>query len=488
MPKNDPFFFTPRQLAEHLLLTYPQDYKVSPTQLKHSIILGNDVSGKVFLSAILRPNDLESMLGVGTLGARVWLWDEMTKMRRVSRGYSDWKKEKEAEKKAEKEAEAEEEGRARGSLQVPPVTAGGAKRRWAIESSSAESVSAKRQAMARRWAAVRTGPIPVNTDPTPESDSDSLAFYSDISVKKQEEEDEEGEDLSFIPSSQSATMATVTGAPTIRTESTDWDSDFQEVPPRPLPRPKGKLLKGKGNLSKKRALRPRSYNLQHLKTKLVDILDPENLEISEITIMLHAIREIPETDLYEEFIRAAKVTAGERGLPPSLLAMREDKKTVTFVHEMAAVYCSWILSKPYPLESLGPTDVERMAVFDFFLQFKVQFLNLLIPYENRRRSSSYASNNLRLYRTPTPTPIPTPVPTTIQTPVATVNSKRHWRQAKPNLVTSDLPPSTENTDRCPETGWSSRQRKWGETVVRKYRDSNKLRPNLKPHWHQRLTK
>lgn len=116
--------------------------------------------------------------------------------------------------------------------------------------------------------------------------------------------------------------------------------------------------------------------------------------------MLRAIREIPAEDIYGEIVRAARVTAGpgdwDGRLSPSSLAIKKGKETVDFVREIAAVYASWILSKPYPRSSLEPGDVERMANFESFLQFKVQFLNRLIPFEGRR--THFDSHN------PTPTP------------------------------------------------------------------------------------
>lgn len=398
-------------------------------------------------------------------------------MRRTSKGYSDWKNERQLEE---------------DNLKPGPT------KRRRISTGELEA-SAKRQALSSRWAAVRTAPLSLSSgdhDRATTGSSVSSPETLDFGRRICQEEEEEEEALSSIPSSRSTTIATssvaTTSVPTEMSEretTTDWDSDFRLEEP---PRPSSFLLKGKGSRSKKiatRALRPRSHNLRDLiKSELVDILDPEVLDTSEITIMLYAIREIPEDDLYEEFIRAAKVTAKEVGLPPSMLALKEDKETVKFVHEMAAVYSSWVLSKPYPLVSLNRQDVERIADFNLFLQFKVQFLNLLLPYDTRRRSSSFhAANSLYLGRTPTPTP--RSIPKASSKSWASRSHPSRLRHSEPNLVTSDLPSSAsiESVDRCPETGWSSRQREWGETVVKKYRDTNKSW-SRKPQQRLHLTK
>lgn len=473
---SDPYFFTPRQLAEHLLLTYPPDYKVSPAQLKHSVILANDVSGKVFLCAIPGPSELELILGVGTLGARVWLWDEVRKMRRMSAGYHSWERQKEAEDK-------EEQKRGLGvvSYLAPPplVVVGGDTKRKRDVGNSPAGPNAKRQAPASRWAAVRTAtasfPAPspsLSPAPTPIPDgSVTGSLSSEIFVLRRSLEDE---DASFAPSSRCVS----TTSPALETDILDSASETSCTP-----RPTGRSKKHVGDrlTTTPRPLRPRSYNQQNLPTlELVHILDPENLDVSEINIILRAIREIPVNDIYGEVIRAARVTAGDidGGLSPSILAIKEGKETVDFVREIAAVYASWILSKPYPPKSLEPGDVERMANFESFLQFEVQLLNLLIPYESRRRSTSYHTASTSTPNTQTPTPTPTPASST-WTPTPTP-SRALAPGSKSDLVVSDLsPPAPTEHDRCPE-GWSLKQRKWGEAVVKKYRGTHKSWINLKP--------
>ncbi|KAL0636500.1 hypothetical protein Q9L58_004550 [Maublancomyces gigas] len=435
----DPYFFTPRQLAEHLLLSYPPDYKVSPARLKHSVILGNDVSGKVFLCAIPGPSDLESMLGVETLGARVWLWDEIMKMRRTSAGYRSWRKQE--EERGELEEEEGEGKRGKGAGYLPVAVVSGTKRKREVETCPAS-----------RWAAVRTTPI---------SDG-STTGVSETHVFKKRLREADG-----------------TFAPSISTRT-----------------PTG----SKRNSPAVRPLRPRPYCLPNLpRTELGSILDPETLDASEITIMLRAIREIPAEDFYGEIVRAARVTAGpvdsHGKLPPSSLAIKEGKETIRFVREIAAVYASWILSKPYPLVSLEPGDVERMANFGLFLQFKVQFLNLLIPFESKLSTPGNTRNptptTAHTSRNPTPntarastptttdwtlrtsTPTPTVASTLASTltsiPTPTPKSAPHVHLAKSNLVGSDLAPQAPLTaaEHDPETGWSLNQRNWGGAVVKK---------------------
>lgn len=441
---RDPYFFTPRQLAEHLLLSYPPDYKVSPARLKHSVILGNDVSGKVFLCAIPGPSDLESMLGVETLGARVWIWDEIMKMRRMSAGYRSWRKQEEEER-----GEEEEGGkRDKGAGYLPVAVVSGTKRKREVETCPAS-----------RWAAVRTTAI---SDGSTTGVSETLVFRKGVGE----------EDGTFAPS---ISTRTPTGS--------------------------------KRNSPAARYLRPRLHCLPNLpRTELGSILDPETLDASEITIMLRAIREIPAEDFYGEIVRAARVTAGpvdsDGKLPPSSLAIKEGKETIRFVREIAAVYASWILSKPYPLVSLEPGDVERMADFGLFLQFKVQFLNLLIPFESKLSTPGNTRNptptTAHTSRDPTPTTAHTsrnPTPTTAHTstpttaswtlrtstptstlastltsiPTPTPRSAPHVHLVKSNLVGSDLAPLAPLTaaEHDPETGWSLNQRNWGGAVVKK---------------------
>lgn len=483
-PDADPYFFTPRQLAEHLLLTYPPDYKVSPAQLKHSVILANDVSGKVFMCAISGPGELEVILGVGTLGARVWLWDEIRRMRRMSVGYRCWERQREAEDREEQRRARDGDGDGDGgvgfgmitSYLTPPV--GDTKRKRDVGNSPAEHNAKRHQAPASRWAAVRTAPSPSPSPasspappPAPASIPDgsiASSLSSEIFVPRLEDEG-----ASFAPSSQRVS----TISPTVETDIPDSDSETSCTP-----RPRGHSRKHGDRLTvTPRPLRPRSYNQQNLPTlELVHILDPENLDISEINIILRAIREIPAGDIYGEVIRAARVTAGDIDgrLSPSTLAIKEGKEIVDFVREIAAVYASWILSKPYPPKSLEPGDVEKMASFESFLQFEVQLLNLLIPYESRRRSTSYHTATPASASTPnsTQTSISTPTPTSTWTSTPTPAS----HQTKSGLVVSDLspPPPTEH-DRCPE-GWSLKQRKWGEAVVKRYQGTHKSWINLKP--------
>lgn len=641
--QDDPFFYTPRQLAAHLLLTYPADYKVSPAQLKHSIIIGNDVSGKVLLCAVSKVNDLEAMLGVETLGARLWLWDEITKMRKTSKGYSEWKWEQDSE---DSQADSSSAG----------VVVGTKRKRGIKEGEEEEKEPAAKRpnlAIVSRWAAVKTAkPQAPDVDqsfqkfiqnPMPETPApDSSVSTEEIYVIKKRSDDE-----SFLPSMRSSTIGTSTEMLTA-SESIDWDADFQlggllehdkmmdwgpvyssvsesgldtgldtgldssgtpftsvsetvldtpftsvsesvldaHITPSPrsltattrvtetaedsefgfstsvnpallsrspfsdlerslhnaasltststldetprtseAPSQLSESLSPSGGSSRDpssdfsppsslfrsptkiqtpkstqtqthcpsaqksvRALRPRSHNIHLPKSKLADILDPETLDKSEILTMLRTIQEIPEQDIYNEFIRAAKVTAGIRGLPPSALVSKTgkkaDKETVRYVHEMAAVYVCWILSTPYPLESVDPEEVGRMEDFELFLQFKVQFLNLLIPYDTRRNSGyrlfgkvdeesgeGGESADVRADEEA--------IAALDDEETAAAPNRRQSRlfQAKAGMVTSDLP--FVETDRCPETGFTSKQRKWGEIVVRKYKNYHKAQPSTR---------